>query len=135
MPTITDLPDELLDEIAQLLPKGTLFSLCTVSNRFQPRATRWLYRSLALAGNGETIKICKVLVSNKLAAISVRKVLLWPGLAFSRLSLTGGYVLAPRYLHTCNHARSTDPFISIYPHFTSFCPVPCLVQQMWKIFG
>ncbi|KAG1760697.1 hypothetical protein EDD22DRAFT_899768 [Suillus occidentalis] len=95
MPTITDLPDELLDEIAQLLPKGTLFSLCTVSNRFQPRATRWLYRSLALAGNGETIKICKVLVSNKLAAISVRKVLLWPGLAFSRLSLTGG----PFYLY------------------------------------
>lgn len=95
MPTITDLPDELLDEIAHLLPKGTLYSLCTVSNRFQPRATRWLYRCLALAGNGETIKICKVLVSNKLAAISVRKVLLWPGLAFSRLSLTGG----PFYLY------------------------------------
>ncbi|KAG2135728.1 uncharacterized protein EDB93DRAFT_1170560 [Suillus bovinus] len=95
MPTITDLPDELLDEIAHLLPQGTLFSLCTVSNRFQPRATRWLYRSLALAGNGETIKICKALVSNRLAAISVRKVLLWPGLAFSRLSLTGG----PFYLY------------------------------------
>ncbi|KAG2069294.1 hypothetical protein BDR04DRAFT_1101805 [Suillus decipiens] len=95
MPTITDLPDELLDEIAHLLPKGTLFSLCTVSNRFQPHATRWLYRYLALAGNGATIKICKVLISNKLAATSVRKVLLWPGLAFSRTSLTGG----PFYLY------------------------------------
>ncbi|KAG2145791.1 hypothetical protein DEU56DRAFT_181933 [Suillus clintonianus] len=95
MPTITDLPDELLDEIACLLPKGTLFSLCTVSNRFRPRAARWLYRCLALAGNGETIKICKVLISNKLAAISVRKVLLWPGIAFSRPSLTGG----PFYLY------------------------------------
>ncbi|KAG2060393.1 hypothetical protein BDR06DRAFT_948551 [Suillus hirtellus] len=95
MPTITDLPDELLDEITHLLPKGTLFSLCTVSNRFQPRATRWLYRSLALAGNGDTIKICNALISNKIAAISVRKVLLWPGLAFSRLSLTGG----PFYLY------------------------------------
>ncbi|KAG0702445.1 hypothetical protein DFH29DRAFT_999394 [Suillus ampliporus] len=95
MPTITDLPDELLDEIAFFLPKGTLFSLCTVSHRFQPRAMRWLYRCLALAGNGETIKICKVLVSNHLAATSVRKVLLWPGLAFSRQHITGG----PFYLY------------------------------------
>ncbi|KAG1735719.1 uncharacterized protein EDB91DRAFT_1143934 [Suillus paluster] len=95
MRTITDLPDELLDEIAFFLPQGTLFFLCTVSKRFQPRATRWLYRCLALAGNGETIKICKALISNHFSAVSVRKVLLWPGLAFSRPTLTEG----PFYLY------------------------------------
>ncbi|OAX39017.1 hypothetical protein K503DRAFT_769882 [Rhizopogon vinicolor AM-OR11-026] len=90
MPTIDDLPEELLDGIAFLLPRGTLFSLSTVSTLFQPFATRWLYRQLGLAGNADTIRICKAIISNPLAAISVRRVLLWPGLAFSRPDTTGG---------------------------------------------
>jgi hypothetical protein len=90
MPTINDLPEELLDEVALLLPKGTLCSLCTVSTLFQPRATRWLYRHLGLAGDVDTIKICKAIISNPLAAISVRRILLWPGLAFSCPDTAGG---------------------------------------------
>ncbi|OJA14352.1 hypothetical protein AZE42_09676 [Rhizopogon vesiculosus] len=89
MPTIDDLPEELLDGIARLLPRGTLFSLSTVSTLFRPFATRWLYRQLGLAGNADTIRICKAIISNPLAAISVRRVLLWPGLAFSRPDTIG----------------------------------------------
>ncbi|KIJ69757.1 hypothetical protein HYDPIDRAFT_104380 [Hydnomerulius pinastri MD-312] len=72
--TITDLPHELLDDILQRISRETCF--CRVSKGLSSPATRWLYRDLRLESAKQSVQVCRAIISNPIAAQSVRTLVL-----------------------------------------------------------
>ncbi|KII94852.1 hypothetical protein PLICRDRAFT_47860 [Plicaturopsis crispa FD-325 SS-3] len=68
---LLDLPIELISEIAEYAPRNDLLTLCTVSRVVGELATRVLYRDIDLSTPNTTVRCCRTLVTNGVAARSV----------------------------------------------------------------
>lgn len=80
--TIHSFPVEILTEITRFLHPTHLTSWGTVSKLLNAVSTRQLYRTIVLQTLTAVIRCCKTLLSNPLAALSVRSFTAVPPQAF-----------------------------------------------------
>ncbi|KII94854.1 hypothetical protein PLICRDRAFT_194533 [Plicaturopsis crispa FD-325 SS-3] len=140
---LLDLPIELISEVAEYAPRNDLLTLCTVSRVVGELATRVLYRDIDLSTPKTTIRCCRTLVTNVVAARSVHAISIlledWesmnPGAtllsAFFRLvqKALGRLIRVTRFLLNVRDARGHDILsVSHFPHLLFF-EARCMIKH------
>ncbi|KAF9002413.1 hypothetical protein BDQ17DRAFT_529032 [Cyathus striatus] len=74
LPSLPNLPQEIIAEIVTYLPTSSRLSLCLTKKVFKDACVRAIYRHIYLSGWRKIVLCCRSLVGNERAARSVRSI-------------------------------------------------------------